>query len=164
MIITLLFFGLFIISTLLIILANIIDNIYSKKHDKTSTYSEIDELNKTFIGKCYKIFWKKMDYTNLSIIASFAFGALLVISIILIVCAHIAPNKNIEINKIDYDSLCQRLEIVNSDYEDVSKSDVIKDIAEWNKTVLDTKYWAKNPWTSWFYSQKIVDELKYIDY
>ena len=35
---------------------------------------------------------------------------------------------------------------------------------KWNKLVLEKKYWAKNPWTSWFLSQKVVDNLKYIDY
>ena len=50
------------------------------------------------------------------------------------------------------------------DAENISKSDVIKDVSEWNKMVLEKKYWSKNPWTSWFFSQKVVDDLKYIDY
>ena len=40
-------------------------------------------------------------------------------------------------NNIEYESLCNRLEIINSDYEDMSKSDVIKDVSEWNKMVLE---------------------------
>ena len=93
------------------------------------------------------------------------FGFICLIGCIIgIICAHAVENKNIEMNNIEYESLCQRLEIVNSEYEDMSKSDVIKDVSEWNKMVLEKKYWSKNPWTSWFFSQKVVNELKYIDY
>ena len=80
-----------------------------------------------------------------------------------IICAHIGVDATIEKNKIEYESLCERYEIVTSEYEDVSKSDVIKDIAEWNKKVYSEKYWAYNPWTNWFYSRRIVDDLKMIE-
>ena len=89
--------------------------------------------------------------------------------IVLIVCglligsAHIGVNINIKKNNVQYESLCKRLEIVNSEYEDVSKSDVIKDIAEWNEKVVSEKYWTYNPWTSWFYSKQITDAMQYID-
>jgi len=158
MIITLIFLGLFAIPTFLIILENVVYKIYSKKRYKM-TYDELEEFNKTFIVK----FWRKIDGDLLAVISFFG-GIFFVGCIVVIICMHVAVNKNIEINQIEYESLCHRLEIVNSDYEDVSKSDVIKDISEWNKEVLYRKYWAKNPWTSWFYSQKVVDELKYIDY
>lgn len=65
--------------------------------------------------------------------------------------AHVGVDAQIEKNRIEYESLCKRQEIVNSDYEDMSKSEVIKDIAEWNKHVYSYKYWAYNPWTNWFY-------------
>lgn len=163
MIITLIFFGLFIIPTLLIILGNIVHKIYSEKKPYDMTPDELEELNKSFIRKCYIVFCRKMDHDILGMIS--IFGSIFLAScIVVIICMHVAVNKNIEINRIEYEGLCHRLEIVNSDYEDVSKSDVIKDISEWNKAVLYKKYWAKNPWTSWFYSQKMVDELKYIDY
>lgn len=50
-----------------------------------------------------------------------------------------------------------------SDYEDVSKTTVIANAYDWNKEVHNAKYWAKNPWTSWFWSQKLVDSLEYIE-
>ena len=77
--------------------------------------------------------------------------------------AHIGVNIEIKKNNVQYESLCKRLEIVNSEYEDVSKSDVIKDIAEWNKKVVSKKYWTYNPWTSWFCSKRIADAMQYID-
>ena len=80
-----------------------------------------------------------------------------------IIIAHIGVDAQIEKNRIEYESLCERQEVAMSEYEDVSKSDVIKDIAEWNKIVYSRKHWAYNPWTSWFYSKRVVDELEMID-
>lgn len=82
---------------------------------------------------------------------------------ICIISAHVGVDAVIEENRIEYESLCQRYEIVTSEYEDVSKSDVIKDIAEWNKNVYSEKHWANNPWTSWFYSKRVADDLKMIE-
>lgn len=88
---------------------------------------------------------------------------ILLMMILMIFAAHICVGARIERNKIKYDSLCERYEIVTSEYEDVSKSDVIKDIAEWNMEVHDYKYWAYNPWTNWFYSRRVADEMKMIE-
>ena len=82
---------------------------------------------------------------------------------IFIISAHVGVGAVIEKNRIEYESLCQRYEIVTSEYEDVSKSDVIKDIAEWNKDVYSYKHWANNPWTNWFYSKRVADSVKMID-
>lgn len=164
MIITLIFLVVFAIPFLLIILGNVVHKIYYKKLIQNDlNYDKMEELDKSFIGKCDKILWRDIEDdipVGLSVI-SFVF---LICCVIGIICAHVGENKNIEMNNIEYESLCQRLEIINSDYEDMSKSDVIKDVSEWNKMVLEKKYWAKNPWTSWFLSQKVVDDLKYIDY
>ena len=80
-----------------------------------------------------------------------------------IIMAHVGVDAQIEEKRIEYESLCERQEVVISEYEDVSKSDVIKDIAEWNKMVYSSKHWAYNPWTSWFYSRRVVDELEMIE-
>jgi len=82
---------------------------------------------------------------------------------ICIICAHVGVDATIEENRIEYEALCERQEIVESEYEDVSKSDVIKDIAEWNKNVYSTKHWAYSPWTNWFYSKRIADDMKMIE-
>ena len=80
-----------------------------------------------------------------------------------IICAHIGIDVTIEENRIEYESLCERQEIVESEYEDVSKSDVIKDIAAWNKKAYTYKHWAYNPWTNWFHSRRVADEMKMIE-
>ena len=85
------------------------------------------------------------------------------IMVICIICAHIGVDVQIEKNRIEYESLCERNEIIVSEYEDVSKSDVIKDIAEWNKNVYSYKHWAYNPWTNWFYSKRVVDQMEMIE-
>lgn len=90
-------------------------------------------------------------------------GLIAFIMAICIICAHVGVDARIEENRIEYESLCQRYEIVTSEYEDVSKSDVIKDIAEWNKNVYSEKHWANNPWTNWFYSKRVADDMKMID-
>lgn len=82
---------------------------------------------------------------------------------IFIIGAHAGVDAQIEKNRIEYEALCERQEVSMSEYEDVSKSDVIKDIAEWNKMVYSSKHWAYNPWTSWFYSKRVVDELEMIE-
>ena len=164
MIITLIFLVLFSIPFLLIILGSAVHKIYYKKLIQNDLNNDkIEELDKSFIGKCYKILWRDIAYDIPVVLSAISF-VFLICCIIGIICAHVGENKNIEMNNIEYESLCNRLEIVNSDYEDMSKSDVIKDVSEWNKMVLEKKYWSKNPWTSWFFSQKVVDDLKYIDY
>ena len=90
-------------------------------------------------------------------------GIIAFIMAISITFAHVGVDTTIKRNRIEYESLCQRYEIVTSEYEDVSKSDVIKDIAEWNKNVYTYKHWANNPWTSWFYSKRVADDTKMIE-
>lgn len=164
MIITLIFLVVFAIPFLLIILGSVVHKIYYKKLIQNDLcHDKMEKLDKSFIGKCDKILWRDIE-DDIPVALSVVGFICLICCIIGIICAHVGENKNIEMNNIEYESLCHRLEIVNSDYEDMSKSDVIKDVSEWDKMVLEKKYWAKNPWTSWFLSQKVVDELKYIDY
>lgn len=111
---------------------------------------------------------EKMDYSRFNEFDAIgavlvALGsAFLVISIAGIIVSHACANNVIQKNKIQYEGLCKRYEVVKSDYEDVSKSDVIADITEWNMKVYNTKYWTENPWTNWFNPKKISDNLEYI--
>lgn len=86
----------------------------------------------------------------------------LIVSLMIIISAHVTANMNIQKNKIEYEGLCKRYEVAKSEYEDVSKSDVIADITAWNMKVYNTKYWSENPWTNWFHPKKIADNLYYI--
>lgn len=114
---------------------------------------------------CIVIFNKTSNYTIEGIaLASWLIGLIIAVTMVFfIIFAHCGVGVTIEQNRIEYESLCNRVEVISSDYEDVSKSDVIKDVAEWNKNVYSYKYWAYNPWTSWFYSRRIADELKPIE-
>lgn len=92
------------------------------------------------------------------------FGSIItIVAVWLIISAHVGVEAAIEENRIVYESLCERNEIISSDYEDVSRSEVIKDVAEWNKAVYVYKYWAYNPWTNWFHSKRVADELQMIE-
>ena len=94
---------------------------------------------------------------------SLALGvASLALFLMVIVGMNLTASKHIEQNRIRYEGLCKRLEIVNSDYEDVSKSDVIADVTQWNLDVYNKKFWTYNPWTSWFNPRRVADELNYI--
>lgn len=95
---------------------------------------------------------------SLTVISSIA----LIVLLFVIIISHATADKIIQQNKIDYDGLCKRYEIVKSEYEDVSKSDVIADITAWNIKVYNAKYWAENPWTNWFNPKSIADNLEYI--
>ena len=86
----------------------------------------------------------------------------LITSLAIIISAHAITNMNIQKNRIKYEGLCRRYEIIKSEYEDISKSDVISDITEWNTSVYSTKYWSENPWTNWFNPKEIADNLHYI--
>ena len=101
-----------------------------------------------------------------TIAITFVVVGMIVSIIMIIVCisSHVTADKDIQLDKIEYEGLINRLEIINSDYEDVSKSDVIKDITEWNKHVYITKHWGNSKWTNWFFSKKYVDSLQYIEY
>lgn len=87
-----------------------------------------------------------------------------IICIFLIITAQATANRDIKTNEIKYQTLLKRLEVISSEYEDISKVEVIKDVGEWNEKVASIKYWTYNPWTSWFNSKKLADSLEYIEY
>jgi hypothetical protein len=94
----------------------------------------------------------------------FGVGAIVAcIMMLMIITEHVGVDATIAENQIEYESLCERKELISSEYEDVSKSGIIKDIAEWNRDVHSYQYWAYNPWTSWFYSRKIADSMEMIE-
>lgn len=90
-------------------------------------------------------------------------GIAMLIEIAIIVDAHCAVNKNIYEYNLERESIVKQVECISSDYEDVSKATVIAKVYDWNKEVYNMKYWVKSPWTSWFYSQKFVNSLEYIE-
>ena len=86
----------------------------------------------------------------------------LVIGFTLIGC-RAGVQRQIAKNQIRYEGLLKEVELLNSDYEDISKVEVVKEITKWNDYVNSAQYWSENPWTSWFYVQEVVDGLDYIE-
>ena len=81
----------------------------------------------------------------------------------IIIISHVGTCRTIRDNQFTYEKIMKQIEIINSDYEDVSKTNVIDEVYELNRKVDRYIYWNSNPWTSWFYDDKVVKELKYID-
>lgn len=98
-----------------------------------------------------------------SFVAVFVAGILVLFEILIIISTHLIVDKVIYEYNLERESIVKQVECISSDYEDVSKTTVIANVYDWNMEVHNTKYWAKNPWTSWFWSQKFVDSLEYIE-
>lgn len=134
--------------------------------------SEVEKMILTIISICLVVvgllLWffaydNIYDYDVLGgLILIVGISAVIICSTMLIRC-RVCVSYTIEQNKIEYDTLCERLEIAQSEYEDVSKSDVLKDIGIWNKKVSKNKYFSENIWTNWFLNKKVVDQLEYIE-
>ena len=126
----------------------------------TSIFISLLILGIIFGILAHKTYWDNMDFLSILGVSIGSIG--LLICLIMIMAAHIYTPKTIQTNKLQYDGLCKRLEVVQSNYEDVSKSQVIADITAWNTEVYDTKYWTESPWTNWFNPREIADNLDYI--
>lgn len=118
----------------------------------------LNEKTNIFLGR----FYDEIELLGGLLIILGTVASIMCIGIILL--KGIGEDRIIERNRMKYESIQRRIEVVNSEYEDASRSDLIKDINEWNEKVYDKKYWAKSSWTNWFFNQKIIDELEYIDF
>ena len=98
-------------------------------------------------------------------IACIVIGLIALICIIpILICVHASANTTLHNNIEIRNSIIKRCELIESEYEDVSKSDLIKDIADFNNDLYSYKYYQANPWTSWFYIEEIANTLDYIEY
>lgn len=86
-----------------------------------------------------------------------------IICLTIIIIAHCGIDQQIYQKQLEHESIVKQLECIDSDYEDVSKADVIQKVYDWNGYVHNTKYWSGNPWTNWFNSKRLADSLKYIE-
>lgn len=86
-----------------------------------------------------------------------------IICLTIIIIAHCGIDHQIYQKQLEHESIVKQLECIDSDYEDVSKADVIQKIYDWNSYVHNAKYWSDNPWTNWFNSKRFADSLKYIE-
>lgn len=101
---------------------------------------------------------------GIAAIATSLFGVIATfICAVLIIASHATTEINIAKAEIKYNALSAQVAVINSDYENISKATVIQNVAEWNMNIEKEKYWTYNPFTSWFYSKKYTESLKYID-
>lgn len=66
-----------------------------------------------------------------------------------------AVDKSIYEAEMQYESLTKQLQTIDSEYEDVSKAEVIQKVYDWNTKVYKSKYWTESPWTNWLCSENI---------
>lgn len=92
----------------------------------------------------------------LGLFIGFIIGAIAIIN-------HTAVNKSIYEAEMQYESLTKQLQTIDSEYEDVSKAEVIQKVYDWNTEVYKSKYWTDSPWTNWLCSKKYSDSLKYVE-
>ena len=76
---------------------------------------------------------------------------------------HTAVDNQIYKKQMEYESITRQLQIIDSEYEDLSKAEIIQKVYDWNTAVYQSKYWAKSPWTNWLYNKKYSDSLEYIE-
>lgn len=108
--------------------------------------------------------WVMKEWDSIKGIIFITLGIITSVIVIVIFCVcSLNANYQTGQDNIKYESLCKRLEVINSEYEDVSKSEVIKDIYLWNEKVYRWNYWNDNLLTNWLISDKIVYNLKSID-
>lgn len=89
--------------------------------------------------------------------------AVLFMAVDIFITQHISVDVTVQRNNMQYEALVAECEIVNTEYEDVSKTDVIQRVFEWNQDAYTYRYWMKNPLTSWFYNKRVGESLKFIN-
>lgn len=101
---------------------------------------------------------------NMYTINSCMIGAIgLFTCIIFIMYAHVGVDNQVEVNRIQRESIERRYDTLTSQCEDMSDISVLQDIAEWNMNATKYRYWCNQPMTSWFYSKKVAQSLELID-
>lgn len=95
---------------------------------------------------------------------STAIGAIVFLGCVaIIIYSHSGVDAGIYADRMEYETIIKQVESIDSEYEDKSKMEVYQKVYDWNADVYSARYWAKSPWTNWFYSKKRVDSLKEID-
>ena len=146
MIITLICFGILFIGISLFVLYKICDSKYYKVSEK------------------YKKFVRKVANSYLNLICEIF---LLIGSIATIMCSAAmlcnASNMQIDYEKALYTKKTIEYRIEHQEDNIVGNELLYNDIIGFNNALRSTKYWANNPWTSWFNNDKIA-QLDYIEY
>lgn len=86
-----------------------------------------------------------------------------IMAVVIFAVQCIGVDPNVQRNNMQYEALVAECEIINTEYEDVSKTDTIQRVFEWNQNAYTYNYWMNNPWTSWFYNKRVGESLKHIN-
>lgn len=109
----------------------------------------------------------KGDYRKLrkTINGLLIIGLLGAVSLIISLIAVFAVQTRTEIDTITtqhrQEELNYRLNRFKDGYED---EHLLSELIEWNDEVIAYKYFAENPWTSWFFNKKVADVESVIDF
>lgn len=93
--------------------------------------------------------------TVLGFAVVFAFGTISI-------CKHARAEKDIHKAEMEYQCILELLKIDDKENKDDLRAYVIDNVYEWNEKVYSEKHGADSPWTSWLFSKKYADSLKYI--
>ena len=108
-------------------------------------------------NKCNKLL---IVLSSTSLVLGIVMGALIGL---VFIANHTAVDNQIYEKQMEYESITRQLQIIDSEYEDVSKAEIIQKVYDWNTAVYLSKYWAKSPWTNWLCNKKYSDSLEYIE-
>lgn len=146
MIIALICFAILFVGISLFVLYKICDSKYYKVSEK------------------YKKFVQNVANSSLNLISDIF---LLLGSIATITCSVAmlcnASNMQIDYKKALYTKKTIEYRIEHQEDNIVGNELLYNDIIGFNNALRSTKYWANNPWTSWFNNDKIA-QLDYIEY
>ena len=108
--------------------------------------------------------WAKEDVTlGIGAVALLTGIGIATLCSIMIIINHSFADRNIYISKLEREAVVKQLELIDTEYEDISKTEVIEKVKDWNIDVYKEKHRINNPWTSWLFSKKYADSLEYID-
>lgn len=99
-------------------------------------------------------------YTGITLRIIGAFATIL--SILLIISCQCRANIDYQKKLQEADSLKYRIE--HSSENVVGNEMLYSEVTMFNNDLRTTKYWASNPWTSWFNNQQIANKIDYIDF
>ena len=106
------------------------------------------------------------DYDSLDIVGyvcAILGGFATCIAVAAIIIGNAGVDVGIRNAYVERESIIKQIECSNSEYEDITRQKVIEKAYNWNKNVYSARYWAKSPFTNWFWSQEYVNSLEYID-
>ena len=126
------------------------------------------ELNKIALRKGKKklhFFLHKLSHSS----SADAFVATMIIAGIIggMICSFFiginSVNKQVDYEHALYTKKTIEYRIEHKDDNIIGNEMLYNDITEFNNELRSTKYWANNPWTSWFNNEKVA-QLDYIEY